>query len=46
MNPVGRWRIIEMDLWDRKAIELLGPGNIAFRLDPDLPRHGSKAAFT
>ncbi len=26
MNLVGRWRIIEMDSWDRKAIELLGPG--------------------
>ncbi len=33
MNLVGRWRIIEMDLWDRKAIELLGPGYIEFRKD-------------
>ena len=21
----GRWRIVEMDLWDREAIDLLGP---------------------
>ena len=33
MNLVGGWRIVEMDLWDRKAIELLGPGYIAFRKD-------------
>ena len=33
MNLIGRWRIIEMDLWDRKAIELLGPGYIEFRRD-------------
>ncbi len=33
MNLIGRWRIVEMDLWDRKAIELLGPGYIAFRKD-------------
>jgi hypothetical protein len=31
MNLVGRWRIIEMDLWDREAIELLGPGYFEFR---------------
>jgi hypothetical protein len=23
---VGRWRILEMDLWDDDAIDLLGPG--------------------
>jgi hypothetical protein len=33
VNLVGRWRIVEMDLWDRKAIELLGPGYIEFRKD-------------
>jgi hypothetical protein len=33
MKLVGRWRIIEMDLWDREAIELLGPGSIEFRKD-------------
>jgi hypothetical protein len=33
MNLVGRWRIIEMDLWDREAIELLGPGYIEFGKD-------------
>ena len=25
MNVDGRWRIVEMELWDREAIELLGP---------------------
>ena len=33
MNLLGQWRIIEMDLWDREAIELLGPGYIEFRKD-------------
>lgn len=26
----GKWRIIEMDLWDAEAIELLGPAFIEF----------------
>jgi hypothetical protein len=26
----GKWRIIEMELWDRDFIDLLGPGFIAF----------------
>ncbi|TQC44783.1 hypothetical protein EEB14_35520 [Rhodococcus sp. WS4] len=26
----GRWRIVEMDLWDRKAIDLVEPGFIDF----------------
>lgn len=26
----GRWRIVEMDNWDRDAIELVGPGFIEF----------------
>jgi hypothetical protein len=27
MTPraIGRWQIVEMDLWDRVAIDLLGP---------------------
>jgi hypothetical protein len=29
----GRWRIVEMDLWDREAIELVGPGFIEFGED-------------
>jgi hypothetical protein len=33
MNLDGRWRIIEMDLWDREAIELVGPGYLEFRQD-------------
>jgi hypothetical protein len=26
----GRWRIVEMDNWDRDAIDLVGPGFIEF----------------
>jgi hypothetical protein len=26
----GRWRIVEMDMWDRDAIELVGPGFVEF----------------
>ena len=26
----GKWRIVEMELWDRAFIDLLGPGLIAF----------------
>jgi hypothetical protein len=33
MNLIGRWRIVEMDLWDRDAIELLGPGFFEFGND-------------
>jgi hypothetical protein len=33
VNLVGRWRIIEMDLWDRDAIELVGPGFLEFKPD-------------
>ena len=27
MTPgaIGRWQIVEMDLWDRDAIDVLGP---------------------
>ena len=28
MTIKGRWRIVEMELWDREAIDLLGPGFI------------------
>lgn len=30
---VGVWRIVEMELWDRDAIELLGPAFLEFRPD-------------
>jgi hypothetical protein len=30
---IGRWRIEEMDLWDRDALDLVGPAFIEFRLD-------------
>jgi hypothetical protein len=30
---VGRWRIVEMDLWDRDAIDLVGPAFIDFGAD-------------
>lgn len=29
----GKWRIVEMDLWDREAIDLLGPAFIEFSVD-------------
>jgi hypothetical protein len=30
VDLVGRWRILEMDRWNRAAIELLGPGFFEF----------------
>jgi hypothetical protein len=33
MPLTGRWRIVEMDLWDRDAIDLLEPGFIEFARD-------------
>jgi hypothetical protein len=30
MGIVGKWRIVEMDLWDQEAIELGGPAFIEF----------------
>lgn len=30
---IGRWRIVEMDLWDRDAIDLVAPGYIEFTED-------------
>ncbi len=30
---VGGWQIVEMDLWDRDAIDLLGPAFIELRAD-------------
>ncbi|WP_245551186.1 hypothetical protein [Nocardia niigatensis] len=33
MDMHGRWRIVEMENWERDAIELLGPGYIEFRAD-------------
>jgi hypothetical protein len=29
----GRWRIVEMDLWDREDVEMVGPALIEFRPD-------------
>lgn len=29
----GRWRILQMDLWDRDALDLVGPAFIEFRPD-------------
>ncbi|MGH9243443.1 MAG: hypothetical protein ACRD29_03820 [Acidimicrobiales bacterium] len=28
MSLVGQWRMVEMDLWDREAMDLLGPAVI------------------
>ena len=33
MNVSGRWRIVEMDLWDVEAIHLVGPAFIEFGRD-------------
>src|SRR5574341_1629920 len=33
MGVNGAWRIVEMDLWDAEAIDLLGPGFIEFGAD-------------
>lgn len=33
MNLTGVWRIVEIDLWDAEAIDLLGPGYIQFGAD-------------
>jgi hypothetical protein len=30
---VGRWRIQKMDVWDRDALDLVGPAFIEFRAD-------------
>jgi hypothetical protein len=27
---VGRWRIVEMELWDQKFVDLESPGHITF----------------
>jgi hypothetical protein len=31
--PTGRWRILEMDLWDREALDLVTPAFIEFSPD-------------
>lgn len=36
---LGRWRIIETDLWDKDYLDMLGPAHITFRADG----HGSFA---
>jgi hypothetical protein len=33
VSVTGAWRIVEMDLWDAEAIDLLGPGSIQFGAD-------------
>ena len=33
-NPVvGRWRILEADLWDRNYLDLCGPAHLSVRAD-------------
>jgi hypothetical protein len=32
-SVTGKWRIVEMELWDRPAFELLGPAYIEFARD-------------
>ena len=33
MVVAGKWQIAEMDLWDREALDLVGPAFIEFRRD-------------
>jgi hypothetical protein len=33
MSVVGRWRIVEMELWDQYAVDLVAPGLIEFQPD-------------
>jgi hypothetical protein len=33
VSITGMWRIVEIDLWDRDAIDLVGPGFIEFGED-------------
>lgn len=30
MSVVGRWRIVDMELWDQDAVDLVAPGFIEF----------------
>ena len=36
MSLKGRWRIVEMELWDEDAIDLVGPAFIELRDDDQL----------
>ena len=36
---IGKWRILEADIWDRDYLDLLGPAHITFQGD----RHGEIA---
>jgi hypothetical protein len=38
--PIGRWRIVEMDLWDEEDVDLVAPGFIEFH-----PDHTGSLAF-
>ncbi len=31
--PVGRWRIVEMDLWAQEDVDLVTPGFIELKAD-------------
>jgi hypothetical protein len=33
MSVVGRWRIVDMELWDQDAVDLVAPGFIEFQPD-------------
>ena len=30
-SPVGRWRIVQMEQWDRDYIDMVSPGHIVFK---------------
>ena len=33
MSVVGRWRIVDMELWDQDAVDLVAPGFIKFETE-------------
>lgn len=33
MSVVGQWRIVDMELWDQDALDLVAPGCIEFQPD-------------
>lgn len=33
MSVVGRWRIVDMELWDQAAVDLVAPGFIEFETE-------------
>jgi hypothetical protein len=44
INPVlGKWRILEMEMWDRDYIDLIVPGHITFEDEGDGSFHSERS---